>query len=120
MANTTDVTPPKKKGLPRWLGMVVGLCVLIAGGAKLAGAVSLPACDSSTALDSVRDIFLKQTEEAVEVTNAALVSDGTDDRNCSAHIKSSTEQADITYRVYWDGWSKMVQIGEVNVTAPTG
>jgi hypothetical protein len=119
-----DAAPAKKKGVPRWLGVLVGFVVAIAGGAKLIGAMTLPGCDSSDTAQIVREIFKEKTGETVEVSDAKLVSDASAERSCAAHIKSSTESADITYRIFWDGWSKMVQIGEVKAqpieNAPQG
>jgi hypothetical protein len=123
MTSSEEAAPAKKKNLPRWVGVVVGLAVLAAGAAKLIGGMTLPGCDSSETAQIVREIFKKQTGETVEVSEAKLVSETSSEKRCAAHIASPTETAEITYRVYWDGWSKMVQIGEVNAqpaAAPQG
>jgi hypothetical protein len=100
--------------LVKWAGIVASVALLIGGGAKLARALSLSSCDSSDIVQSVKDIFKEQTGEDVTVSEAALVSETEAKKNCAAHIANSAETAEITYRVFWDGWSKMVQIGEVN------
>ena len=121
---TQDAAPAKKRSVPRWLAIVVGIVVVIAGGAKVIGAMTLPGCDSSETAQIVREIFKEKTGETVQVSDAKLVSEAEAERSCAAHIASSTETADITYRIFWDGWSKMVQIGEVKAlpieNAPQG
>ena len=64
----------------------------------------------------MKDLFKKANAELDDVTNARLVSDG-DGRSCAAHIKGQGEEANVTYRIFWDGWSKKVQIGEVTPDA---
>jgi hypothetical protein len=108
-----DAAPAKKKTMPRWLGVLVGFMLAVAGGAKLLGAMTLPGCDSSETAQIVREIFKEKTGETVEVSEAKQVSETSADKSCAAHIATATETAEITYRVFWDGWSKMVQIGEV-------
>ena len=119
-----DAQPAKKRSVPRWLGTLVGIVVVIAGGAKLIGAMTLPGCDASETAQIVREIFKEKTGETVQVSDAKLVSEADTERSCAARIASPTETADITYRIFWDGWSKMVQIGEVKAqpieNAPQG
>ena len=119
-----DAAPAKKRSVPRWLGTLVGIVIVVAGGAKLIGAMTLPGCDASETAQIVREIFKEQTGETVQVSDAKLLSEAEAERSCAAHIASSTETADITYSIFWDGWSKMVQIGEVKAqpseNAPQG
>ena len=78
----------------------------------------LPACDSSTALDTVKDIFAEKAAPLTKVANAKLVTEKDKRRDCSAYIETADEKAQITYHVFWDGWSKSVMIDEVTpVTA---
>lgn len=96
--------------MKKWLGIGAGLLVLIVGGLQIAGAVTLGSCDSSTALDTVRDIIDDQTGQAVELTNVAEASSTDEEKRCTAHVVSGDISEDITYRVYWNGWSKMVEV----------
>ena len=107
----------------RWVGWLVGISALTAGVANVAGAVdyfSLPACDSETAVTTVKDIFKEQGAELDEVSEPKLVSEGERERTCAARVRGQGETAQITYKVFWDGWSKKVQIGEVNVEPAAG
>jgi hypothetical protein len=117
----TDAAPAKKKAtLPRWVAILVGIIFVGVGGIKLLGAATLPGCESHDATQSLREIFKEQTGETVEVTDAKLATETNAERNCTAHVTTATETADITYRVFWDGWTKRVQIGEVNAQPIAG
>lgn len=70
-----DAQPAKKRSVPRWLGTLVGIVVVIAGGAKLIGAMTLPGCDASETAQIVREIFKEKTGETVQVSDAKLVSE---------------------------------------------
>jgi len=93
--------------------------ILLGGVAKVASGLNsfgLPDCDASSTIETVKDLFKNAKAELDEVTNVRLVSAETD-KTCAAHIKGQGEEANITYRIFWDGWSKKVQIGEVTADA---
>jgi uncharacterized protein YcfL len=113
---STDVVNHKPKSrFARWAFGVAGVAMAIAGAAKLAGAMTLPSCGSDDAVQIVRELVKQSTQLTVAVSEEKLVTEGEHDRTCSARIQAtdgSEETAQITYRIFWDGWSKMVHIQE--------
>jgi hypothetical protein len=94
-----------------------GVIILLGGVAKIATGLEsfrLPDCDASGTIETVKDLFKSANAELDEVTDARLVSDE-NGKNCTAHVKGQGEEANVTYRVFWDGWSKKVQLGEVTI-----
>ena len=111
----TTSPPAPRSRLYRWTTGLLGIAILLGGMAKVASGLNsfrLPDCDASSTIETVKDLFKNAKAELDEVTNARLVSDE-NGRSCAAHIKGQGEEANITYRIFWDGWSKKVQIGEV-------
>lgn len=103
----------------RWAYIFAGVAVALAGGIKLLGAVTLPGCGDHQIVQTVRELVKQSTQITVSVSDEKLISETDSERLCSAHIQGtdgSQEEADITYRVFWDGWSKMVNILESKPT----
>ena len=120
--NTTPAAAPRSR-LARWVAGIAGIVAIIAGGSQMVrglNAFTLLSCESHTAITTVKSIFKEKGAELDEVSNARLISDDKDQRNCAARVRGQGETAQITYQVYWDGWSKTVRIGEVNVEAAAG
>ena len=117
---SADVGPKKQKSrLARWAYGFAGVAVAVAGGAKVIGAVTLPGCGNHDIVQVVRELVKQSTELTVAVSDEKLISEGESDRTCSARIRAtdgSDETAEITYRIFWDGWSKMVHIQESKPT----
>ena len=121
MASQNGTTTSSSGGRwTRWVAGIAGIVAIIAGVSQVARAFTLPACDSSGIIDTVKDIFKGKGAELDEVTNARFVSDEEGKKNCAARVRGQGETAQITYQVYWDGWSKMVRIGDVNVEPAAG
>lgn len=106
--------------LYKWAGYFTTACFILIGCVKAIGFFTLPSCDSSGIQDTVRSIYKGQGVELDQITNVKQVSDDKGQYGCAARIQGAGETADITYRVFWDGWSKKVQIGNVTQvnTAP--
>jgi hypothetical protein len=127
---TDQATPPAAAPAPapkprwaRWVSWFVGVVVVLTVGIKLLAAFTLAPCGENHIEQAVREIFKERSGLTVSVADASEVSSDDQSRSCTARITvtegGAGETGTVTYRVFWDGWSEMVQIGEVNVdTAP--
>lgn len=112
------VSPAPRARRYRWASYFVAFCLVTTAVVRLAGAVeffALPKCDSDSIVSTVRDIFKGKGVELDDVADAKLISEESGQKNCAARVRGQGETAAITYRVFWDGWSKKVQIGDVDV-----
>lgn len=106
--------PPAKKGLPRWASIVVGVVALGVGGLKLLGNFTLPTCDSSRSLDTIKSIFKDKNLPEPTLTGAKTVADQSQEKTCQAAYEIPNEKGTLDYRVYWEGWTVKVMITKVS------
>ena len=107
----------------RWAGALAAVAAGISGISQAVEVFQLPACDAEETVQTVMDIFASKDVPLKRITEATLVAEGEGERSCAARIEAEGETGRVTYRVYWEGWSKGVQIGEVTVDpapAPAG
>ena len=123
MDSTDTAASPAPRGrLYRWFTGLLGVLIFLGAAAKIVGGLDsfrLPDCDASSTIETVKDLFKSAKAELDEVIDAKLISDE-DGKTCAAHVKGQGEEANITYRIYWEGWSKKVKIGEVTPEAAPG
>lgn len=103
---------PKKSRWTRWAYGLAGIAAVIGGLAQAAGAITLPGCANSDIVQTVRELVKQTADLTVTLSDEKLVSEAEGERTCSALLTTAdgSETATLRYRVYWDGWSKMVQI----------
>ena len=87
--------------------------MLIIGVLQVLLSFTLPACSDKRATDTLHTIFSQQKITINKISDYKLVSEGESDRTCSAVVDASGEIANITYRIFWEGWTVKVMIGEV-------
>ena len=113
-----EVKPTLSQKFGKW---IVALCGLIAAGlslVKLIDQFTLPGCDASRTTSTVRDIFKGKDVELVTLDQIKSVTDGRQEKTCSAHIESKDETANVDYKVFWDGWTVKVLIETVRDEKP--
>ena len=112
---TTPAAPtaPKPRPFTRWMWIVAGVILLIIGVLQVLLSFTLPACSDKRATDTLHTIFSQQKITINKISDYKLVSEGESDRTCSAVVDAPGEIANITYRIFWEGWTVKVMIGEV-------
>ena len=114
--STAPADPPPRtftQTLGRWTGIAVGVILLLFGALQLLLAFTLPACSDKRATDTLHTIFRQQKITINKISDHELVSEGESDRICSAVVDAPGEIAHITYRIFWEGWTVKVMVGEV-------
>jgi hypothetical protein len=102
--------PAPKSRANRWLSILAGIIAMLFGGWKLVETFTLPACDSSRALDAVRGIFKDKKVPEPTLANARSVDGASGEKTCQADYDLPSEKGVLSYRVFWDGWSGKVMI----------
>ncbi len=116
--NTAAATGAAKyPRLTRWAGYFTSACVILIMLIQGLSFFTLPSCDASSTKDTVRSILKDQNVELEQLTDIKRVSEEKGQTNCAARIQIKGEPMDLTYRVFWDGWSKKVQISEARRVA---
>lgn len=116
--NTAAATGAAKyPRLTRWAGYFTSVCVILIALVQGLSFFTLPSCDASGIKDTVRSIFQDKKVELEQLTDIKQVSEEKGQTNCAARIQVKGEPLDLTYRVFWDGWSKKVQISDVREVA---
>jgi hypothetical protein len=87
---------------------------MIGGIIQVIGAFTLPACDARRSTDTVRNIFKDRKVELTRLFDITTLTSTKEERTCVAQVDTPTEQVTINYRVFWKGWSVLVQITTVN------
>ena len=121
----SDTPPPAATSAPpaaqptflqrwsRWIsvaaGVIIGLTLLL----QLLFMFTLPGCGDKRATDTLHAIFRQQKITIDRIRDFKLVSEGESDRTCAAVVEAPGEVANITYRIFWEGWTVKVMIGEV-------
>jgi hypothetical protein len=112
----TPAPPTAKSRWSRWITFAAGIILLLRGALQIALTFTLPACGDKRATDTLHEIFKQQKVTINRITDYQLVTEGESDRTCSAVVDAPGEKANITYRIYWDGWTVKVMIAEVKST----
>lgn len=119
----TGAEPPPDQGKPartlsqklsQWL---VGIALLISGGFGILKGVDqfmLPSCESERTTKTLKSIFKGKNVEVSDLTDIKTLTDTYSEKTCQAHVSTPGEQANIDYRIYWDGWSASIIITKVN------
>ena len=96
---------------------LVGIAVLISGGFGISKGVDqfmLPSCGSDRTTNTLKSIFKGKNVEVSDLTEIKTLTDTYSEKTCQAHVSTPSEQANIDYRIYWDGWSASIIITKVN------
>jgi hypothetical protein len=106
----------------RMAGVTLGLIVGVAAIAYGLGInpLFLPDCGSDAAVDVLQSIFKDKDVDVERITDPATVTDTNVEKTCKAHVEARREQANIGYKVYWDGWSAKVVITRIEATPIRG
>ena len=107
---------PKTFGqkLTTWLTTIFGIIIAILGVVKLSDTFTLPSCASTRSSDTLTSIFKSKNVEVSSITDQKTVTDTSSEKTCTAHVKAPNEEANIDYKIFWDGWSAKVMITKVN------
>jgi hypothetical protein len=111
-----EAKPPRTlmQKLTQW---VIAIAVIVTGGFGLLRGVNtffLPSCDGSRTTDTLKSIFKGKNVEVSEFSDVKTLTDTYSEKTCHAHVKTPSEEANIDYRIYWDGWSASIMISKVN------
>lgn len=74
----------------------------------------MPRCDASETTDLIRSIFKKRDIELTTLNAMTPVSETSSERNCRAHLETSSESATIEYRITMQGKEFTVLITKVD------
>ena len=113
---TPPAAPPPKtmtQKISRWVLIVAGIILMLSGIAKLFGPFTLPACDTSTASDTLQSIFKERKIEVQRIFNLKTVSSSSSENICTGQVEAPGELATINYRIYWQERTVQVMITEV-------
>jgi hypothetical protein len=110
--------PPKTlmQKLNRWgliaAAIILGLISLL----KIynAFAPQLPRCGSDDVATVIRDIFKKKDVALTALNDFKTVSDGSAQRDCTAHIETPSEKATVSYRITMQGSDFQILITKVD------
>ncbi len=75
---------------------------------------TLPSCDSSRSLDTVRGIFKDKNLPEPTLTNAKLVTDTSAEKTCQTAYALPNEKGTLDHKVFWEGWTTKVMITKVS------
>ncbi len=121
-ANPAPAAPPQPQEAPKtltqkltkWATTIFGIIIAIIGVLKLSDTFMLPSCASSRSSDTLTSIFKSKDVEVTGITDQKTVTDTMSEKTCTAHVKAPKEEANIDYKIFWDGWSAKVMITKVN------
>jgi hypothetical protein len=104
--------------IAKWVPLLAGIVVAIIGAAKIVENFTLPSCESSRSLDTIKSIFKDKNLPEPTLTDAKSVTSTSAEKTCTASyeipIDKGTEKGTLDYKVFWDGWSVKVMITKVN------
>jgi hypothetical protein len=106
--------PTLGQKLTQWF---IAIALLVSGGLgllKVYNQFTLPSCDEERTTTAIKDIFKSKNVELTGFTDAKSVTNTFSEKTCQAHVKTATEEANIDYRIYWEGWTAKVIITKVN------
>ena len=111
--------PPAKKGLPRWASVIIGIVAFAVGGVKLLDTFTLPSCESSRSLDTIKSIFKDKKVPEPTLTGAKGLTSTSAEKTCQTNYElkqdnGNTEKGTLDYKVFWEGWSVKVMITKVD------
>jgi hypothetical protein len=114
--------PPQPQDKPKTLTQkltqwFVAIALLVSGGLGLLKAFNqftLPSCTSDRTSETLKGIFKSKNVEVSDISAMTSLTDTYSEKTCTAHVKATSEEANIAYRIYWDGWSATVMITKVN------
>ena len=109
-----NATPTWNQRLTRWASVAVGFVALIVGGIKLLDNFTLPTCDSTRSLDTIKSIFKDKNLPDPTLTGAQTVTSERSEKTCHTAYEIPNEKGTLDYRVFWDGWSAKVMITKVS------
>jgi hypothetical protein len=113
---TDQGKPPRtlSQKLSQWF---IAIALLISGGFGILKGVDqfmLPSCGSDRTTKTLKSIFKGKNIEMSDLTDVKTLTDTYSEKTCQAHVTTPGEQANIDYRIYWDGWSASIIITKVN------
>jgi hypothetical protein len=76
----------------------------------------MPRCEASETTDLIRSIFKKKDIDLAALNAMTPVTETSSERNCRAHIETSSETATIEYRITMQGKEFTVLITKVDAT----
>jgi len=112
-----DQAKPKRTLTQKLTQWFVAIALFISGGLGLSKGVNtflLPSCDSGRTTDTLKSIFKGKNVEISDLTDVKTLTDTYSEKTCQAHVKTASEEANIDYRIYWDGWTASIVITKVN------
>lgn len=116
MAAPAAESAPKTRTqkLTIWLTAIAGFIIAALGLVKLSENFMLPSCASTRSSDTLRSIFKSKDVDVTSITDQKTITDTSSEKTCQAHVKTTNEEANIDYKIYWSGWSAQVMITKVN------
>jgi hypothetical protein len=116
----SETAPAQKSRMARWAGIITAICGILILAIQLLNWFVLPGCDASKIQDTVRSIFKDNGTPLDRLSDIKPLPDQNGRKTCAARVGTPTQTADITYSVFWEGWTTRVQIGQVNVVPSAG
>ena len=101
------------RSIPKWARWFVAVCLILTGLINLMSYFVLPSCDESNIVDTVKGIFKGKDVPLTSMTNIRLLSEADKDKTCAASVAYQGGEAQISYRIYWEGWDTIVRIADV-------
>jgi len=113
-----SAAPPAKaqSKLQRVAYAVVGVILFLVGLMRLYFVFfpGLPGCSSDAARSTIIDIYKKKNVEITELSNQRTLTDSSTENTCQADVKTPTQTATLSYRIYWKGKTAEVLITKVD------
>lgn len=108
--------PTLTQKLTRWVTIAAGLIIGLVGLLKLYNAFvpQMPNCGDSQTTDVIRNIFKSKNIALTKLDSAKLDNETSAERNCVAHIETSSETGTISYRITMQGKEFQVLITKVD------
>jgi hypothetical protein len=124
MSETSPASAPPSVAAPapttlnqriaKWVPILAGLVAAIVGGAKILENFTLPSCDSSRSLDTIKSIFKDKNLPEPTLTAAKGLTSASAEKTCQASYEIPNEKGTLDYKVFWEGWNVKVMITKVN------
>jgi hypothetical protein len=100
--------------IAKWVPIFAGIVAVIIGGVKIIENFTLPSCESSRTLDTVKSIFKDKNIPEPTLTSARGLTSTSSEKTCETNYEIPNEKGMLEYKVFWEGWSVKVMITKVN------
>jgi hypothetical protein len=108
-AQNSDAIVKAQPKWVRWVTGIAGVIVGIGGVVQLVNAFTLPDCDAERTIDTLKSMYKDNKVDVTKLSDFKSLTSARSEKTCEARAETPVDNATISYRIFWDGWTAKVE-----------